>query len=89
MTPNLQRTGARAGFAASCRPVIAAPAKEFWSVVLYDPQTRSELQTSQPFRSKNSTRDKLITNDDGLADLCFGPAAPPGTEANWIAYGLG
>ncbi len=25
------------------------PAKDFWSVVLYDPQTRSELQTSQPF----------------------------------------
>src|SRR6516225_3501349 len=29
------------------------PAKDFWSVVLYDPQTRSELQTSQPFPSKN------------------------------------
>ena len=26
-----------------------APAKDFWSVVVYDPQTRSELQTSQPF----------------------------------------
>ena len=27
------------------------PAKDFWSVVVYDPQTRSELQTGQPFPS--------------------------------------
>lgn len=25
------------------------PAKDFWSVVVYDPQTRSGLQTGQPF----------------------------------------
>jgi hypothetical protein len=62
-----------------------APAKDFWSVVLYDPQTRSELQTSQPFPSKNSTRDKLITNADGSVDIYFGPRAPAGKEANWIA----
>jgi hypothetical protein len=62
-----------------------APAKDFWSVVLYDPQTRSELQTSQPFPSKNNKRDKLITNADGSIDVYFGPAAPPGKEANWIA----
>jgi hypothetical protein len=30
------------------------PAKDFWSIVVYDPQTRSELQTSKPFPSKNS-----------------------------------
>ncbi len=60
-----------------------APAKDFWSVVLYDPQTRSELQTSQPFPSKNSKRDKLNTNPDGSVDLYFGPTAPAGKEANW------
>jgi len=60
-----------------------APAKDFWSVVVYDPQTRSELQTSQPFPSKNSRRDKLITNADGSVDLYFGPTAPAGKEANW------
>ena len=59
------------------------PAKDFWSVVLYDPQTRSELQTSQPFPSKNNKRDKLIVNADGSVDLFFGPNAPPGKEANW------
>ena len=30
------------------------PAKDFWSVVVYDPQTRSELQTGQPFPSRNN-----------------------------------
>jgi hypothetical protein len=60
------------------------PAQDFWSVVLYDPQTRSELQTSQPFPSKNSKRDKLITNADGSIDFCFGPKAPAGKEANWM-----
>jgi hypothetical protein len=61
------------------------PAKDFWSVVLYDPQTRSQLQTSQPFPSKNNKRDKLTTNADGSVDLYFGPTAPAGKEANWIA----
>jgi hypothetical protein len=61
------------------------PAKDFWSVVVYDPQTRSELQTSQPFPSKNNKRDNLIFNRDGSVDLYFGPKAPAGKEANWIA----
>jgi hypothetical protein len=60
-----------------------APAKDFWSVVLYDPQTRSELQTGQPFPSKNNKRDKLIANADGSVDLYFGPKPPAGKEANW------
>jgi len=51
--------------------------------VVYDPQTRSELQTSQPFPSKNSRRDKLITNADGSVDLYFGPKAP--AKKNWFA----
>ena len=41
------------------------PAKDFWSVVVYDPQTRSQLQTGQTFPSKNNKRDKLIQNKDG------------------------
>ena len=60
------------------------PAADFWSVVIYDPQTRSLLQTSQPFPSKNNERDTLIVNDDGSVDLYFGPEAPVGKEANWI-----
>jgi hypothetical protein len=59
------------------------PAQDFWSVILYDTQTRSELQTSQPFPSKNNKRDNLIVNADGSVDLYFGPKAPAGKEANW------
>ncbi|MGI9517596.1 MAG: DUF1254 domain-containing protein [Pirellulaceae bacterium] len=62
------------------------PAEKFISIVVYDPQTRSQLQTSQPFPSKNNVRDQdtLIFNDDGSFDLYFGPEAPKGKEANWI-----
>jgi len=61
-----------------------APAKDFWSVVVYDPQTRSELQTSQQFPSKNNERDKLAVNRDGSVDLFFGPKAPKGKESSWV-----
>jgi len=60
------------------------PALKFMSVVVYDPQTRSELQTGQPFPSKNNKRDKLVVNEDGSVDLYFGPNAPAGKEANWV-----
>jgi hypothetical protein len=62
------------------------PAKKFTSIVVYDPQTRSQLQTSQPFPSYNSAKhkDKFATNKDGSVDLYFGPKAPKGKESNWI-----
>ena len=60
------------------------PAKDFWSLVVYDPQTRSELQTGQPYPSKNNKRDDLIYNEDGSVDLYFGPNPPEGFEKNWI-----
>ncbi|QQL44579.1 DUF1254 domain-containing protein [Sulfuriroseicoccus oceanibius] len=60
------------------------PAKDFWSVVVYDPQTRSQLQTDQPLPSLNSKKSEYETNADGSVDLYFGPRAPEGKEANWI-----
>jgi hypothetical protein len=59
------------------------PAKDFWSVVVYDPQTRSELQTDQTFPSVNNKKTPLVYNDDGSVDLYYGPAAPAGKESNW------
>ena len=53
-----------------------APAERFMSIVVYDSQTRSMLQTDQPYPNKNNKRDKLITNDDGSIDLYFGPKPP-------------
>ena len=61
------------------------PAKDFWSLVVYDPQTRSMLQTGQPYPSKNNERNKdLRTNADGSITLWFGPEAPAGKDTNWI-----
>ncbi len=61
------------------------PAKDFWSLVVYDPQTRSMLQTDQPYPSKNSQRNRdLVANRDGSYTIWFGPAAPKGHETNWI-----
>ena len=59
------------------------PMEKFWSICVYDPQTRSMLQTDQTFPSKQSQRDKMIVNDDGSIDLYYGPKAPAGKEANW------
>ena len=61
-----------------------APAEKFMSIVVYDSQTRSMLQTDQPYPNKNNKRDKLITNDNGSIDLYFGPKPPPGYEKNWV-----
>ena len=59
------------------------PAKEFWSVTLYDPSTRSQLQTDQAFPSVNS-QGNPDANADGSVDVYFGPAAPAGKEKNWV-----
>jgi len=59
------------------------PAKDFWSLVIYDNQTRSMLQTDQQFPSLNSERG-VVQNDDGSTDVYFGPKAPAGKEKNWI-----
>ena len=60
------------------------PAKQFWSVTIYDPQTRSQLQTNQRYPSKNNKRDKLNFNKDGSIDLYFAPKPVKGEKANWI-----
>jgi len=60
------------------------PAKDFWSLVVYDSQTRSELQTNNPFPSLNNKRDKLDENSDGSVTVYFGPKATKGKERNWI-----
>lgn len=60
------------------------PAKDFWTVIVYDPQTRSLLQTDQQFPSSNSQKEGLIYNPDGSVDVFFGPEPPPSRENNWI-----
>jgi len=60
------------------------PMKDFWSITLYDNQTRSMLQTDKRFPSVNSTEKGLATNPDGSVDVWFGPTLPAGVnQANW------
>lgn len=59
------------------------PAKDFWSVIVYDPQTRTMLQTDQQFPSIGSQREGINSNPDGSIDIYFGPKAPAGKENNW------
>jgi hypothetical protein len=60
------------------------PAKESWSVTLYDPQTRSLLQTENLQPALSSRAGKLKANADGSYDLWFGPKAPTLKEDNWV-----
>jgi hypothetical protein len=60
------------------------PAKDFWSFVVYDNQTRSMLQTDQQFPSIGSQREGVVVNPDTSVDVWFGPTAPRGHEANWV-----
>jgi hypothetical protein len=59
------------------------PVAQFWSVTVYDNETRCFVNTGvSPDRS---SRDGIVTNADGSVDLTFGPAAPAGLpESNWI-----
>lgn len=60
------------------------PVKTFWSVIVYDTQTRSMLQTDQRFPSVSSQNKNVQVNADGSVDVYFGPKAPAGKESNWV-----
>ena len=60
------------------------PVNDFWAVTLYDTQTRSLLQTNQPFPTVGSQTKGFMKNKDGSYDLYFGPKAPKGKESNWL-----
>ena len=65
-----------------CPPRI--PAKTFWAIDIYDPQTRSLLQTDNPYPSIHSQSEGMRTEDNGDLIITFGPTAPDGREGNWI-----
>jgi len=52
--------------------------------VLYDPQTRSMLQTDAQFPSIGSQKKGIVINPDTSVDVYFGPKPPPGKEGNWV-----
>ena len=59
------------------------PIKLFWSVTLYDIDTRALIVNDQKIADRSSRMD-LRTNRDGSVDIYCGPTAPAGFEQNWI-----
>ena len=60
------------------------PAKDFWSVVVYDVWTRSMLANGQAHPSINSYSPGIQFDADGGVTLYIGPEAPEGKASNWI-----
>jgi len=60
------------------------PAQLFWSMTLYNADTRSMIVTDQDRAAIRSLLDKPQANTDGSYDLYFGPEAPPGKEGTWV-----
>jgi hypothetical protein len=60
------------------------PMKQFWSVTVYDNDTRCFVRTGQ--LPDKSSRMDLTYNDDGSVDLYFGPEAPAdeAQRSNWV-----
>ena len=59
---------------------LPVPAGLFWSVTVYDPETRSEVQTKQNKAALRSLFELKDTPSSGTVDLYFGPKAPAATR---------
>ena len=60
------------------------PVKLFWSVTVYDSETRSQIQTKQDKAALRSLVELKDAPPTGHTDLYFGPKAPKGHEDRWI-----
>jgi hypothetical protein len=60
------------------------PVEQYWSVTAYDRETHALIRNMA--RASRASRDAgLQKNADGSVDIYFGPDAPKGKDANWIA----
>jgi hypothetical protein len=60
------------------------PMPNFWSVVLYDYDTRCMIVNPQG-KTEASSGQEIVKNADGSVRLVFSPQKPDGVpEANWI-----
>ncbi len=62
---------------------LPVPGKLFWSVTVYDAETRSQIQTEQGKAALRSLFE-LKEISEKSADLYFAPTAPVGHEGRWI-----
>ena len=60
------------------------PAKEFWSLTVYDRATWAFINNPLDRAGLDSFNKNMKMNVDGSVDLYFGPNAPAGLESNWI-----
>ena len=64
------------------------PAEKFWSLTVYDNQTRSMLDTPQRYPragSQSYPTPAAVANADGSTTVYFGPSKPAGvSDGNWI-----
>jgi hypothetical protein len=60
------------------------PAKNFWSLTIYDTYNRVQLDNPTQVADLSSRKEKLRKNADGSVDIYVGPKAPAGWENNWI-----
>ncbi|MFJ9516953.1 DUF1254 domain-containing protein [Kitasatospora sp. NPDC101801] len=66
------------------RVPLPVPYSLFWSITLYDAQTRSEVVTEQGRAALRSLFEKLEPEGADHVDLWFGPDEPTGAEGRWI-----
>lgn len=60
------------------------PVKLFWSVTVYDSETRTIINTDQGRGAVRMMFEKPKANTDGSFDVYFGPNAPKGKENQWV-----
>jgi hypothetical protein len=63
------------------------PIKLFWSVTVYDADTRALILNEQQIADRSSRMDlrmNLRMNEDGSVDIYYGPKPPSGFEKDWI-----
>ncbi|MGB0596495.1 MAG: DUF1254 domain-containing protein [Rubripirellula sp.] len=61
-----------------------APANQFWSITVYDNDTRCIIQNAQGKSDISSAQEKIKTEHDGSTKIYVGRKAPIGYEDNWI-----
>jgi hypothetical protein len=60
------------------------PAKQFWSLTIYDTYDRVGIDNKTQNADVSSRDDGLRKNADGSVDIYVGPTAPAGFEKNWV-----
>ena len=60
-----------------------APVTQYWSMTVYNRDTHTFIHNAKSV-GRSSQTPGLKKNEDGSADILFGPTAPSGHESNWV-----